>query len=184
MASSTIPSCPSTSSCASLYVVVKYTIPGNIVIPGVDLSSATSSGKKLVTSGDITDFVTASTSGNVLGAKYARLTVLREFDIEYILRGDRGHSYAAFAHRTTVSKGRYGVSDTSDPDYPHVYIGAIMLPIDPVDFAENPNYTEFFAIHCDVNGNVEVFSTDNYIQFKICYNETVPDNTAYYRLYA
>ena len=73
---------------------------GNISVPSVDLSSATSSGKKLVTSGDITDFVTASVtdSSTIVG-----VDILKEFDIEYI--SVQGTTYETA--RTTISPGSY-----------------------------------------------------------------------------
>lgn len=72
---------------------------GNISVPSVDLSSATSSGKKLVTSGDITDFVTVSSTKST-----CTIIVPREFDIEYEIGSVNGSECVT---RTTVSESRY-----------------------------------------------------------------------------
>ena len=81
---------------------------GNIEIP-----IASTSGKKLVTSGDITQFIESTISQDKC------VTVKQEFDIDYYLIY---YTYSYFG-RTTISKGKYQTNSTSS----NLMLGAIRL---------------------------------------------------------
>ena len=135
---------------------------GDIEIPITSIDS-----KQLVTSGDITQFVSYDANSKIL-------TVNKDFDIEYIfMDGGRDLSVS----RCTVSKGKYNRPAASNQTF-ELFLGYI----------ENQNGTNCIGLS-DNNNTLKVIcagrvlSADDYL-----YTDEVPyidiTNTAYCRLYA
>ena len=118
-------------------------------------------GKQLVTSGDITQFISVNTESETI-------TVNKEFDIEYIMLVS-GSSDRKVSSRITISKGTYPL-----PNVNYMRLGVIHIYPSGSDFTCILINDTGINVQIDGNSNTSIITSENITEF----------NGRSYRLYA
>ena len=146
-----------------------------IIVNGIESDSISIpiAKKKLVTSGDISQFISYTKGNNYF-------EVIKEFDIEY-LGGDNGnHGNEFILQRQTVSKGVYTITSQFQP-YAFAYSGFDNITYGYIQIGRSESTTGI-EVYCKIGGNTSGGGLASpYYQEDIT---ITTKKTSYYRMYA